>query len=225
MADPIAVYLEEAPKRTFAGAIEWPGWARSGRSADEALANLAAYRDRYADALRAAQLRPPAASAAFEVAERLAGGSGTAYGVPSAAPAADERPLDGGDVDRLLRFLDAAWDAFDRAAAAAAASGHELTPGPRGGGRDLAKIAAHLVESDRAYLQALGVNAPAEASDPGPAVAPLRDAMRQGLRAKARGELAAAGPRGGRRWSGRSFVRRAAWHALDHAWEVEDRSR
>jgi hypothetical protein len=26
-----------------------------------------------------------------------------------------------------------------------------------------------------------------------------------------------------RRWSPRSFVRRSAWHALDHAWELEDR--
>jgi hypothetical protein len=25
-------------------------------------------------------------------------------------------------------------------------------------------------------------------------------------------------------WSPRFYVRRAAWHALDHAWEIEDRS-
>jgi hypothetical protein len=25
-------------------------------------------------------------------------------------------------------------------------------------------------------------------------------------------------------WTPRYFVRRAAWHALDHAWEIEDRS-
>jgi hypothetical protein len=33
-----------------------------------------------------------------------------------------------------------------------------------------------------------------------------------------------AGPRGGKRWSAPYFVRRAAWHVLDHAWEIEDRS-
>ena len=27
-----------------------------------------------------------------------------------------------------------------------------------------------------------------------------------------------------RPWSPRYFVRRSAWHALDHAWEIEDRS-
>ena len=33
--------------------------------------------------------------------------------------------------------------------------------------------------------------------------------------------LPAAGPRGGVIWTARSFVRRAAWHVLDHAWEIE----
>ena len=28
---------------------------------------------------------------------------------------------------------------------------------------------------------------------------------------------------GGARWTPRYFVRRAAWHVLDHAWELEDR--
>jgi hypothetical protein len=32
------------------------------------------------------------------------------------------------------------------------------------------------------------------------------------------------GPRGGKRWLPRYFVRRVAWHALDHAWEIEDRA-
>ena len=44
-----------------------------------------------------------------------------------------------------------------------------------------------------------------------------------GMRASAAGEIPAVGPRGGRRWSARYFVRRAAWHVLDHAWEIEDR--
>ncbi|MEA2520619.1 MAG: hypothetical protein QOI81_265, partial [Actinomycetota bacterium] len=34
----------------------------------------------------------------------------------------------------------------------------------------------------------------------------------------------ATGPRGGAMWSPRYFVRRAAWHVFDHAWEIEDRS-
>ena len=39
----------------------------------------------------------------------------------------------------------------------------------------------------------------------------------------ASGEMPERGPRGGVLWKPRYFVRRAAWHALDHAWEIEDR--
>jgi len=28
---------------------------------------------------------------------------------------------------------------------------------------------------------------------------------------------------GGKRWTPQYFVRREAWHALDHTWEIEDR--
>jgi hypothetical protein len=30
--------------------------------------------------------------------------------------------------------------------------------------------------------------------------------------------------RGGSRWSPRYAIRRSAWHSLDHAWEILDRS-
>ena len=31
-------------------------------------------------------------------------------------------------------------------------------------------------------------------------------------------------PLAGRRWTARYAARRVAWHALDHAWEIEDRT-
>jgi hypothetical protein len=31
-------------------------------------------------------------------------------------------------------------------------------------------------------------------------------------------------PIGGRKWPPRYAARRIAWHALDHAWEIEDRT-
>ena len=34
------VYLEIGAKRVFAGAIEWPGWSRSGRTEEDALEAL-----------------------------------------------------------------------------------------------------------------------------------------------------------------------------------------
>jgi hypothetical protein len=44
------------------------------------------------------------------------------------------------------------------------------------------------------------------------------------LAAAARDELPKRGPRGGVMWTPRYFVRRAAWHMLDHVWEIEDRT-
>jgi hypothetical protein len=43
------------------------------------------------------------------------------------------------------------------------------------------------------------------------------------LAAAVEGRLPVAGPRGGKLWTPRFFVRRVAWHLLDHAWEIEDR--
>jgi hypothetical protein len=222
MAARVDIYLESAPKRTFAGAVEWPGWARSGRDEDEAIANFEAHRDRYADVLRRGHLRPPPTDPEYAVVERTTGGAGTEYGVAGASPTADGQPLDGADLDRLVRLLEAAWGAFDLAAEAA--RGVALAKGPRGGGRDREKIAAHIVEAEEAYIAQLGADRPKSGPDPFEALEPLHRAAVVALRAKARGELPEVGARGGKRWSARYFVRRATWHVLDHAWELEDRS-
>jgi hypothetical protein len=47
----------------------------------------------------------------------------------------------------------------------------------------------------------------------------MRAAMLDTLRAAREG-----GPLGGRRWPARYAAHRIAWHALDHAWEIEDRT-
>jgi hypothetical protein len=48
MADPIRVMVEQGKKKAMASAFDWPGWERSARSEDDALAVLATYRQRYA---------------------------------------------------------------------------------------------------------------------------------------------------------------------------------
>ena len=48
----IDIYVESGKKRTFAGAIEWPGWCRSGRDEASALQALFEYGPRYARALQ-----------------------------------------------------------------------------------------------------------------------------------------------------------------------------
>jgi hypothetical protein len=72
-------------------------------------------------------------------------------------------------------------------------------------------------------LRSLGWKVTDLPDDPLAAMPRLRLEVEEAVVASTRGEIAPTGPRGGRRWSARTFIRRAAWHALDHAWEIEDR--
>jgi hypothetical protein len=225
MTQPVAVYLEVAPKRTFASAIDWPGWSRGGRDEAAALAAFVAAGPRYLTAMGAlaAGLVPPADADAISVVARLPGGSGTEFGVPSRPAPDDDRPVGAAELEILSAVLRAAWSAFDRAAAAAVSV--ELATGPRGGGRRLAKIVDHVHEADWAYLGEIGgkFRPPAEA-DAAAATALLRETLVETLGARVRGEPAPPSRRTKPLWSPRYLVRRSAWHALDHAWEIEDRA-
>jgi hypothetical protein len=224
VTDRLAVYLEIGAKRTFAGAVEWPGWSRSGRDAAEAIAALLAYTPRYAKVAKRAKLSF-APGTDVEVVERLKGGSGTDFGVPSDTPAADKRPLKPAELDRQSRLWTASWHIFDAIWRKAAKAGVELRKGPRGGGRDLLKIQMHVLEAEEAYLGGLGSRPP---KMPGATVddrmAAIRATALKTLEARVQGKPI-ADPRNTKHpWSPRYTVRRSAWHALDHAWEIEDRS-
>jgi hypothetical protein len=141
------VYLEAGPKKTFACALDWPGYCRSGKTDADALAALVTYGDRYAAAVGPqAGFEPPASVEDLRVVEQLKGGSGTDFGIPSTEAKADGRPVDAAELSRLRSIVTASWDAFDKAATRAA--GHELRKGPRGGGRDRDKIVRHVLEAE-----------------------------------------------------------------------------
>src|SRR5690242_16270490 len=158
--DSVGVYLEVGRQRTFAGAIDWPGWCRLGRDEGLALRALADSAPRYVRVLRAAQLPfpAPADASAFAVVERVVGTTTTDFGAPDVAPSSDARPIDGAELRRLQALLRAYWQAFD--AAIRAASGKELRKGPRGGGRDLGAIAQHVLGAEQAYLARLARKPP-----------------------------------------------------------------
>lgn len=215
----IDVYLEIGNRRTFAGAIEYPGWCRSGKDPDAAVEALAAYAARYA---RAVGLSAKTLDGSPKIVERLKGDATTEFGAPGIPPKADARKLEEAELKRLLKILEASWVAFD--AAARKAKGKTLSKGPRGGGRELDAIVGHIFEADGAYLRALGSR-----FRPGPPspkeTARLRKEFLETLAARASGEPPPPSPR--RRkppWTPRYAIRRSAWHALDHAWEIEDRS-
>ena len=220
----IDVVIEAAAKRTFVAATDWPGWARGAKTGDQALEAFLAYGGRYATVVRrAAPLEPPGSQSDLKVIERLGGDSGTEFGIPSATAKADLRPVDDAELDRQIGILHACQKAFDSAAKKAV--GVTLSTGPRGGGRSLEKMVRHVVEADQAYLQQLGSKPPRWTTEsPEDYGVTIRRLQVEALTARVRGEQP-PNPNAIRKlWVPRYFVRRAAWHLLDHAWELEDRS-
>jgi hypothetical protein len=224
-AQQIEVYLEIGKTRTFAVALDWPGWCRSGRDQAAALQTLFECGPRYARALQHTQLgfHAPSDPSALAVIERQNGDSTTDFGAPSLALSRDTQPIEPDEIKRWQTVLKACWRAFDHAVQAA--DGRTLRKGPRGGGRDVAKIVEHVQGVDASYLTKLGGKLkPSDKREPSQALAHVRQAILDTLVASAQGEIPERGPRGGAHWTARYFVRRLGWHELDHAWEIEDRA-
>ena len=224
MAMSVAVYLEAGAKRTFAAAVDWPGWCRQGHNETDALAALLTYGPRYSAILVGTSLGFTAPKDLTEliVVERLPGTTTTDFGAPGVAPTVDhERSCSAVDIQRFEKILGAGWRTFDQAVKTA--GGKTLATGPRGGGRSLEAIVTHAIEADAAYLRAVGWKAP-KAAAPREWLAASREAILAALKASATGEIPPKGPRGGTRWTARYFVRRVAWHVIAHAWEIERRA-
>ncbi|MGH7527929.1 MAG: hypothetical protein ACREMX_14635 [Gemmatimonadales bacterium] len=220
----VNVYLECGVKRTFAAALDWPGWCRHGPKETDALAALLAYGPKYASILAGTRLgfAAPKDLTQLVVVERLPGTAATDFGALSVAPTVDhDRSCDAAELKRFEKILGAAWRAFDEAEKSA--RGRTLATGPRGGGRSLEAIVTHVIGADAGYLTAVGSRAPKAARPPEQLTA-TREAILAALKASATGEIPSQGPRGGARWSARYFARRVAWHVMAHAWEIERRA-
>jgi hypothetical protein len=218
------VYLEIGQKKIFAGALDWPGWCRNARDEGAALAALVEYAPRYAKIFSRTTIDfvPPHDPAVFAVVERLPGTSTTDFGAPDVAPVRDAEPFDEAARERSEAILTAIWRAFDRVVEAA--EGKELRKGPRGGGRERDGIVRHVLGADAAYLRRVGQKfSQNEAAPLDDELRRTREAIRAALVAGERGEIPTQGPRGGALWTPRYFVRRVAWHTVDHLWEIEDR--
>jgi hypothetical protein len=208
---------ESVAKRTFQWAIDWPGWCRSGKTELEALDRFIAASERYNVVIERAGLEPVEVLAHdIYVVDSVEGGATTDFGAPERWTASDDRPTDTDAADRIARLVEASWSVLDDIVSTAPA---ELRKGPRGGGRDRDKVVEHVLLAEHAYARNMGLKLPApDAADPA-SVAVVRDAIAAVLREPSDGS-----PIEGRKWNRRYAARRVAWHVLDHAWEIQDRT-
>jgi len=219
MAEPIRVIVELGPKgkKCAAFAIDWPGWNRGAKTEEVAVALHASYRARYRPIAELAGLVAEFDAAGEpEVVQRYVGpGSTDFWGISFALSPLDLEPITAEQLERKLTLLQACWTFFDQVAASVTP---EMQKGPRGGGRDRDQIITHTLGNERAWAEKLGVETP-----PGALLTPegrqehraqyvnaIRDFWQQGKKA--------------RTWSVPFLLRHTAYHTLDHAWEMEDKT-
>lgn len=219
MDNAIHVMVEQGSKKPVAVAValDWPGWNRSAKAEEEALQVLEAYRPRYAKIAKLAGLTGEFRKAGeIAVVERQKGSGMTDfYGLSYKSATSDHEPMTTAACERKIALLRASWTYFDEVASRVSA---ELRPGPRGGGRDRDKIVRHANGAEiHEFARKVGVNTPLEARERPAELRAHREAFCAAIRDyNARGVMA-------RSWTVQFVIRHAAYHMLDHAWEMEDR--
>jgi len=215
----LRVFIEEPTrgKRWVAVATDWPGLERGGKTEAQALEKLGRYLPRYLLVAKRARLGAEfAAQTEVEILGRYTGtGSTDFWGISFAPSPLDREPFDRPTFDRQARLLRAAWAQFDATAARVSA---DLRPGPRGGGRARDHIIRHVLGVEGGDFSSR-VDSPSDLEDLQTAagLAQHRDRFVEAMRAW----YAADKPLG--KWTIPYLLRHTAYHALDHAWEMQDR--
>jgi hypothetical protein len=195
------VYLEAGKHLVFAVSLDWPGWSRHAKTPDLALEALDHYRDRYAQIVTST-FRP----GELEVVGTAMGNATTDFGAPDARGPWDKITLTPRELSRQIGVLQDCWNYFDTVVANAPS---RLRKGPRGGGRDRDAIVDHVREAERAYCSRVGFRvAPRTPWDE------QRDVVVTTLKSGGTNT----------KWPVAYAIRRCAWHVVDHAWEIEDKS-
>jgi len=208
--------FEIGSKRTFASAIDWPGWCRAGKGQELALQALIDYARRYAVVAKTAGVPFALGRWSFDDVDHLRGDATTEFGAPGAMSKLELKPMSKADVERMCTLVEATWKVFDAVVKKAPAS---LRKGPRGGGRDRDKIVEHVLGAETGYGSSFALKLKQPELGDTRAIKALRAAWLEAFRAGADGKPRREGGR-----SARYMARRIAWHAMDHAWEIEDRS-
>ena len=218
---PIRTVLERGPKakRFVAFALDWPGWSRGAKTAEDALATLETYRDRYRPVAERAGLADEfdAAGPLEVVEDRVGTGSTDFWGISFTPSSQEHDPMDADELERKLGILRGCWDVFDDIAARVSP---ELQKGPRGGGRDRDTVIRHTIRTESEdFAKKVGLRIPERAAMAPGALEPYRRDYVGAMLAFQRGET----PNRMRSWSLAFLVRHSGFHTMDHAWEMEDK--
>lgn len=221
---PVRVMLEHGRKKVVAVAYEWPGWERSGRSDEDALARLEAYRSRYAQLVARAEAASPGIAADFAAAGPLevvdhqpAAGTTDYFGVSGRSATEEHGTLPAATLERRIALLEAAWAWFDELAVTISP---ELRQSPRQQGRTRDRVVRHTRYAEPDMARKAGVRTDPETlldPDAHAARAVHRAAYVAGLRACNTGSGMA------RSWTLQFTIRRTLFHVLDHGWELQDK--
>ena len=209
-------------KRSVAFSLDWPGWSRGARTADEAVETLEAYRDRYRPvAALAGMVEEFDAAGPLEVVEdRVGTGSTDFWGISFSPSSTEHGPMPEAELERKLRLLRAAWAFFDQVAARVSP---EMRKGVRGGGRSRDEIIRHVIRVESLdHANKVGIKVTEDEAEK--LVTPEgrrqhRDAYVAAIRDYNAGKI----DRNMRSWTLPFLVRHSAFHTLDHAWEMEDK--
>jgi hypothetical protein len=218
MADVMRVILEVGKKRrVVAGAMDWPGLDRWGAGEEAAIERLSTYRPRYSGvAERAGLAREYAGAGDIEVVERVPGSSSTDFwGIAHVPSLIEDEVLPSAELERRLTLLGATWAYFDDVVAGVRG---ELLPSGRTYGRSAEQIARHVYISEPEQMsRKVEVRTDRDAVMTPDGLAAHREAYLDAIRAYN------AEAKRARTWPIQFLIRRTAQHAMDHAWELEDR--
>src|SRR5262249_57696505 len=146
------------------------------------------------------------------------GGAAGVSGPGAAPPAGAADPASARRGDGRAALVQPGGDYFEQTAAGAPPV---LRKGPRGGGRDRDQIMEHVHETEVLHARMLGLKERPFPPGDAAALARVRAAILAEIRAGA-GSRAPDGLARSRR-PARFVARRTTWHALDHAWESQDK--
>jgi len=218
MANPVRVTLEIGPKgkKVVAVAPDWPGLERGAATAEAAVERLLSYVPRYAAVAKLVGLDAAFANiTGVDVVEQYPGtGSTDFWGVSFAFSSIDLQSVSKEALERELTLMRACWSFFDGVRSRVSA---EMQRGPRGGGRDRDRIVRHTFAAELDWAKKLGLRPPLDELLTEDGLKAYREAYCSAIRAlHFQGAMARA-------WPLRYLIRHTAYHALDHAWEMEDK--